>query len=623
MNALLCIGCNQYEFLNTLHGAERDAQAMFSALTSGNFYSKHHAKLLLSPSIQDAAKEISSSLRQNNIDVFTFFFAGHAGGKNGSFFLALRDSEPSALSTTALPLSRMFEMINEFKPRQVNIIVDGCQAGSSATSVSTLLHPENIGTIEASSVSFFGACAAGQSAGETKEGGLLTNHLLKALSGETSLVIQKPIIELSDVVDHVSKSVSQEDPEQQPTWWGLNLFGRGGLTRNPTFHINSPLPSLSMTTVDPNSQMGRRLVEFSSDLWEEYRLISKDFNPSRLNQLVGRLLAPKDIDTSDRIAAISGLINSFTSVACAPGELLSKHLCTSTFLVSLLPWTDDPNVGDFIRQQLHIDFEKTNELLENLRTEFSHDSDRLLANNGFLSDIYYLPMRIARLLGLVGSISYIGYLLKIDTESSRTLHSNFVSSLLSTYPSQLIALDDEQAAPLYIFIKASIQFGWNHHGKAVIDHLYADATLHKGAFNRLDSGGDGALEYLLSITESELSSEKRTMANPSALLAVILLGGSWLKCDNDWHLQAFDRKNLGIYLPDDFRDFAQKTILNGFTHTWQIGFGIWNTKQLATQFEEIFSSREDRTKLSPEAHSLCLLAAMLFPNRIPVNIETL
>ena len=171
MNVLFCVGCDQYDFLTLLQGAERDARAMFDTLSSSGYYVNNRSSLLLSPSAAEMTKALAATLRGDRISVFTFFFAGHAGGKNGSFFIALRDSESDALSTTAFPLSRLFEMVNEFQPSQVNVIIDGCEAGSSTSSMHTLLRSEDVGTIRASSISFLGACAADLQVSDTRRHG--------------------------------------------------------------------------------------------------------------------------------------------------------------------------------------------------------------------------------------------------------------------------------------------------------------------------------------------------------------------------------------------------------------------------------------------------------------------
>jgi len=50
MNALLCIGCNAYDHLQVLEGAEKDAKEVFALLSGQNgFYDQEASCVLFSP----------------------------------------------------------------------------------------------------------------------------------------------------------------------------------------------------------------------------------------------------------------------------------------------------------------------------------------------------------------------------------------------------------------------------------------------------------------------------------------------------------------------------------------------------------------------------------------------
>ncbi len=621
MNVLLSIGCDRYQFLPPLSGAEKDACSIFEVLSVGEFYDLDRSELLKSPSRIEMESALARILRGGSIDVFTFFYAGHADGKEGSFYLTNPETEMDALSFTSFPLSRLFEVVNEFKPRQINVIIDGCGAGGSIKDIQTLLRPESVGAVNASSVAFLGGCAAEELAGETPAGGTLTTQLLRTVRGETSLELFSPMIDLTEVSAAVSEAVTREHPDQHPIFWALSLFGRGGFVRNPKMHIPSPIPSLSLDSVSPGSTMETRLSEFAGELWDEYRLASSSFDSARLGRLLRKLLAPDDLEISDRLAAVSGILRSFSAVARIDGELLTRHFCMATCLVSLLPWSDHADVRAFVKTELRFDFVQTNALLSGLCEEIKINNSKLCTDSGILSDLYYGPMRLTRLLGLVGTQSIIGGLLGFETDDSKLNQTEIITTLIDSYCSFFVALDDEQAAPLYLFFKAAARAGWHEAGIQYLESLYADAADRKGVFNRLGSDGRGALEYLLASIGSEHMKDKNAPANPSTLLPVILLGGVWLGCSQEWDLQAFDRRNLGVYVPEDYGTFAQEVICRGMTHTMQIGFGVWTVKEFSAEFDLICRNLGNASGLSDESHCLCMLAAMLAPNRIPYNLE--
>src|ERR1017187_1155985 len=104
MNILISVGCNQYDNLAPLGAAERDGEAIFGKLTGLNaMYDSTHSRFLRSPRILELRECFKQLLSQNpQVDVFTFFFAGHSGvNKGGSFYLFLRDSDSEIASATA------------------------------------------------------------------------------------------------------------------------------------------------------------------------------------------------------------------------------------------------------------------------------------------------------------------------------------------------------------------------------------------------------------------------------------------------------------------------------------------------------------------------------------------
>jgi hypothetical protein len=101
MNVLLCVGCDSYDSLPSLSGAEKDAKGVFALLSpkcEGD--EQTLSKLLLSPglvSVQQALDALFAGAK--DIDSFTFFFAGHGAVKAASFYLCVKDSAADRLST--------------------------------------------------------------------------------------------------------------------------------------------------------------------------------------------------------------------------------------------------------------------------------------------------------------------------------------------------------------------------------------------------------------------------------------------------------------------------------------------------------------------------------------------
>lgn len=142
MRTLLSVGCNVYAHANTLAGAEGDARRMFEVLVDADIgeYDIARSRLLLSPTVSEVRQALRDVLFSGGeVDTFTFFFAGHDGVRAGSFYMWVRDSEPSAQSMSALSLS-FFRSINEAAPAQTNIIIDACESGGLIADLGVLRH---------------------------------------------------------------------------------------------------------------------------------------------------------------------------------------------------------------------------------------------------------------------------------------------------------------------------------------------------------------------------------------------------------------------------------------------------------------------------------------------------
>ncbi|MCE0498552.1 MAG: caspase family protein [Methylacidiphilales bacterium] len=189
MNLLISIGCDKYDSLSTLTCAEADAKALCDILTTaGDPYSIDHVILLLSPTTERVRRVLEEAFPlKAGCDSVTFFFAGHGGMAGDSFFLCLSDCKADKLSTTGLSVSSLFTIINDFKPTQVNLVIDACGAGGSTFDLRTLIKSEFTGAATSSSIAFLGACCVDQDASEKSGHGLEARKSVSLVAGPACL----------------------------------------------------------------------------------------------------------------------------------------------------------------------------------------------------------------------------------------------------------------------------------------------------------------------------------------------------------------------------------------------------------------------------------------------------
>src|SRR5687768_10779500 len=121
MRIAFCVGCNSYDVLPPLNGAEEDARRMFDALTDERLGSYHPTKsqLLLSPTLSEVRSTIEEMLYSGDqIDDFTFFFAGHGGVVYDALYLAFRDADNRKMAISAFSFSELARITVAARPVQ-------------------------------------------------------------------------------------------------------------------------------------------------------------------------------------------------------------------------------------------------------------------------------------------------------------------------------------------------------------------------------------------------------------------------------------------------------------------------------------------------------------------------
>jgi hypothetical protein len=619
MNILISVGCDSYESMGCLAGAEADAKAIFELLTgSGEPYLAEQSVLLLSPTLQQVRDVLSDSFPlRNGCDGITFFFAGHGGIAGGNFYLCLRDSQSDKLSITSMGIIHLFSIINDFAPALVNIVIDACAAGGSSFDLGALIKPEITGSSASSSVAFLGACGADQNASETGGNGFLTVELLRVLKGEVEVQARAEMLDLLEVGAVVSPLVVAANSEQRPISWGLSLFGGSRFAKNPFYFSGSSPRHFPLPEISPFSAFGSKIRERSGELWEIHRELPTDFNPRRLGDALASIL--EDAGTAqEKLALVKGLGSSLSSRATESEDLLAPSLCLSTCLVSLLPYVNESDIEAYLHDLLAGLCDRNAQLQSSLLQSIKQDEHFLLSPHAFAGDLYYLPLRVTKLLGWVAA-DLISQRLIPNLRRNSSVPRALVEELISQYFPNFVAVSDEQAAPLYAFFLACRMEGWDGLAKEVLTSIYGSFCDRKGNVTRVGAPVDQSVRYILSLSQSILTPSDWRSANPTNLLPVLLLWASAFGIEDDWDLRVLDRLSMSFFIPEDPRDFSKATIEDGINNVYQIGFGVWKIAEFNGHYRSAIQKalQETKFKISPGGQVQCLLSSLLFPDRVP------
>ncbi len=623
-NILISIGCDCYDALPSLNGAEHDATRIFECLLQNSHYDKSSSVLVLSPSLVEMTTALGAVFSSaSTSDTLTVFFAGHGAVSSGNFYLCVSDTINQKFSLSAFSMVSLFTMINEFRVGQINIIVDACEAGGSSYDLGNLLKSDMIGTASSTSISFLGACAANQYAKEDGEGGRMTQMLLRHLRGEEDVQTAQPFLDLIEVGNAVSRRVQQLDEEQIPICWGLTLSGQGRFAANPLYQGQNIDPLFRIENVPPLSEIGSLVQKFSTELWNEYRIVANDFDPRRLLDLLTRIVDELKDNPKQVASLVEGLVKSFSLRAANSQDLLLESNIIATYAASLLPIScvdiTEKHVQGLLRQKFVLDQKLQIDLFAALHS----DKQALLQPVAPIADLYYLPIRIFRIFGWLASSIVTAKLFGWDNNNETAW--NLMTLIIEQYEEAIAAVNDEQAVGLYLFLKACQLADRTELAKLVANRMYASFVDRKCKVARVSLDRDHAFEFVLSIVKPDESSKTSYKANPSNLLSILLLAGHQLSFESDWQLRDLDGESAGYFLPENYLDFSKKVIEQGTNDVQQLGHGVWSL----SEYNKFLQSRL-RTHsalygaiLNPTTMALCILSSLLFPDRIPLFLENL
>ncbi|MEB0048263.1 MULTISPECIES: caspase family protein [unclassified Pseudomonas] len=621
---LLCIGCDDYQSLNKLSGAERDALSMHTALSSGPLsrISQEDSYLLKSPS-RSQLDEMLLGLqdRYDEIESFTLFFAGHGGEANDSYFFCLSDTRADRLSTTGFALSRLFEYFNELKAAHCNVIIDACNAGGMVSNLGILLKPEVIGKAKTFGVSFFVSSAADQYASENSLGGFGTVALLKVLHGEIDTGSRAAVLDLLDIGRPAAQHVSdQTGGEQMPSVWSVNLYGHMPLSGNPHASDNSVSSLLTITGISPASPAGQAISSHSSELYKlmfapEHELSAENLFPV-LSKFVHRLV---DIPNASG-AFIGGVWQSLEKGARHHSNLFARVELSATCISLLLESSQkDSASGDCVIGLAHEIVVEIEYLLSEIVSGLREDPCSLSRHG--IPDLFYLPQRISRILGWAGASLHLARELgRSDTVILEALQE-MSGYLMEHYASVLAGMSEDEAPFWAAFLTAIKIDELNGLGELVVSKLINVLIEHDGRLARPLLPAKDVFAYLKARADKDSVALKSLSSSPSETLALVLLISERhsLRDELDFNLVSLDHAHLNIFIPQSYLEFSQPFVRNGINHVFQIGHKVWTVEDVTQRWEAACKPQmlQDASLQNLATRIGAICASLIFPNRVP------
>lgn len=610
--ALLAIGCDDYAELRPLTGAEADAAAIFELLIQPQIgdYDVGRSRLLRSPTLQDVRSALTEMLfGDQQLDTVTVTFAGHGAVSGGSFYMAMKDSRSHALSATALSLADLFRMIAEAAPRQTYLIIDACESGGLISDLNVILKSEVMGELGTPGVTLLATAASDELAMEAEGHGVGTAALLECIRGDVFLQDSTPALDLVEIGRVVSERVSVAG-EQTPVVWGLNLYGPPGFCKNPHAGTgNSPLRSVLVGWPDASTTaaIGANL----RGLWEPYVAIPNRWDPRTFVSAIAPLLRSVGDDSEMRINLARRIADVCAAQASESRDHYREIEIRAACAVALLPFAAEPNVDAYLLTTCGEIAELVEKETQGAITAI--DAYHFALVTGGMGDLYYLPLRISKLIGWVGFAVHTRLTSGENSGSAGTCLADLLARIFETYSLSLVAMSDAQAPYVLSALTAASLVGLEDQGEQLLGHLFASSVDCRGRVARADLDPSKVLGFLVARNAPPAEVSIDMVAQPTELVLGLLRASRLfnLADDFDTAFESLDHLALTAYLPDDFRDFGAEQIAGGINAVFHIGHDVWCVEDIEAAWP-IRPSPE-----GPGVAMTALLASLLFPDRTP------
>ncbi len=619
------------EHLPLLEGTIADGRNIEQALLNNSLgdYDANLSRLLVSPTLLELRNTIKEILfREDKIDCFTLYFAGHGISHMGTYYLCVCDTFTDKLSATALPLNDIFNVINETQPLQTNIIIDACEAGGLVGDLASLIKPEVFGNANSPSVSLFGSCMRDEGAEEDKDvGGVATQKLLKYLTGEASIDTRWPFLDLVQIGRSVSVDLKNQNYEQTPVVWGLSLTGISTFSKNPHYHSAA---STASATINMHTLVSSDLDLIHGErekIWLQYiKIPETGVTLTLVKSLVSTVngLKEKGMIPAKIGSFLLGTAEGLSMRVSERQDVFSEIEVLASCCAAFLPIIEEPDVEQSFLVLLNKILQNSAGAFEKLEADLMEDS-ALLGSCSGLNDLYCLPIRISKILGWMALIKKI----QSDLGASEILPDDRTATILekitSNYTLSFVCVSDEQAPYLMLFSQMRGIAEQNETFLFPMRCYLNDFIERKGKVAVSNISGKDVLNYLIGRRNNNYSGITDILAQPSELLSVLLNAAACASMDGeiDPYMQKIDHLPFNIFLAEDVSTFSEARIENGTNITMTIGSeagaGVFTLDDFRQNFANICSPRIQslRNDKKPETIIAVALASFMIPDRVP------
>ncbi len=392
-----------------------------------------------------------------------------------------------------------------------------------------------------------------------------------------------------------------------------SVGGPPGFCRNPHYGKDPARPLREVMQSWPPSASNITRERYDN-LWRAYSSISGEWSARSFSDVIGAALSP--IATNPELLA--GFVERFRDAtlerATLSSDVFRQSQVCAALAVSMLPYIASAEVRCCIDRLVNATGRLLLDAGSALLKHLQRDPFCLLATRGGgISELFYLPIRISKVLGWMGAAPAL-----VNDESRRReseeLFASILQLILEHYSGSIVSMSDAQAPYWAIALSTAARLRLGENADELAGRIFASLTACGGRVARWDIAADSVFNYVLARSQNAYAGVPELVERPNETLTVLLKAAPLLELDEvfDHDLWKLDGVSFAAYLNPVFTEYGGETMNHGRNLAWAIGHDVFRVSDLVRSWPGDAPTPPDSTTAAS-----AVLGALLFPDRTP------
>jgi hypothetical protein len=469
-----------------------------------------------------------------------------------------------------------------------------------------------LGNASTPGITLVATSAQNEYSSETEAGGVGTNAILDCIEGRDFVQDSSGALDLVEIGRRISTRL-RETTDQNPVVWGLNLYGPPRFCRNPRYSSDMGRPLREVIQAWPTASDSLIRSHYDT-LWKAYSSVNETWNPRVFSHAVAPVLEAFAEQPDALLAFFERLAVVVIERAQLSEDAFRPAQVAASMVVCLLPHMHVEAIARSVRQLQAVTGKAAIDAGVSLLHDLERDRFALLARrNGGLSDLFYLPLRIANVLGWSAAATLMFLPGDSRIEEANLIFKRLLSSLLEHYAGSIVAMSEAQASCWTVALSRAIALGMTDEAEQLLGMLFNSLLECNANLARGNIPEDEILGYLRARREGNFASVADSIERPDETTAILLRLAARLGLEEEFDsgLWQIDWHSFMAHLNDDFTQFGTDMMSGGQNLIWTIGDGVYRVSDLMQNWPAI--PRPVNEVVSASA----VLAALLYPDRVP------